>query len=67
MPRQVFFLVPFLNLSSRTEIMTAQVQDALRQFLSPKDETSWQDASDDAVESLLAAVDTLCTLAVSSG
>lgn len=54
-------------LVSNRHVMAAQVQDALRQFLTPPDETSWQDAPDDAVDSLLAAVDTLCKLAVSSG
>eukprot|EP00904_Undaria_pinnatifida_P009103 jgi/Undpi1/5322/HiC_scaffold_2.g00603.m1 len=42
-----------------------QVQDALQQFLTPSDEISWQHASADAVDSLLAAVDKLCKLAVS--
>lgn len=56
-------LVPFPNLAWHR--IVTQVQDALRQFLTPPDATFWQHASEDAVDSLLAAVDTLCKLAVS--
>lgn len=44
-----------------------QVQEALRLFLEPPDNASWNHASDDMVDTLLATLDILCELAVAAG